>query len=80
VSGVVDDALDANEADAGDAEMAHQLLRMLRAEIRVFHHLLMLVREFKRQVILGQLLSLEGLLKSRLAERAEGQSLLLNFD
>ena len=77
---VVDDALHADEADAGDAEVAHQLFGVRLAKIRIFHHLVVLARILKCQVVLGQLLGLEGLLESGLAEGAESEALLLNLD
>lgn len=77
---MVDDALHADEADASDAEVPHQLLRVHAAEVAIPHHFLVLVRVLKRQVVLGEFLSLEGLLEGRFAEGAEREALLLNLD
>ena len=77
---VVDDALHADEADTGDAEVAHQFFRVHLAKVRVFHHFVVLGCILERQVVLWQLLSLEWLLQVGLAEWAESESLLLNLD
>ena len=48
VTTVVDYALHANEADAGDAEVAHKLLRMNGTEIRILGHLVVLAGVLER--------------------------------
>ena len=80
VATVVSDALHANQTDASDAKVAHQLFCMHLTKIGVLHHLVVLARILQRQVIFGQLLCLEGLLQACLAQRAKCESLLLNFD
>ena len=80
MAAVVHDALHADEADAGDAEVAHQLFRMNRTKIRILGHLVVLGRILESQVVLRQLLCLKRLLQACLAERAESEALLLNFD
>ena len=50
---VVDNTLHADEADAGDAEVAHELLRVHLTKIRIFHHLVVLAGILERQVVLG---------------------------
>ena len=39
---VVDDALHADEADTGDAEVAHQFFRVHLAKVTILHHLVVL--------------------------------------
>ena len=80
MTGVVNDTLDADETHASNAEVPHQFFWVLLAEIRTFHHFLVLVSVLESQVVLGQLLSFEWLLKASLAQRTESESLLLNLD
>ena len=77
---MVDDALHANQTYARDAKVPHQLFWMHLAKIRIFHHFVVLTGVFESQVVFGKLLRLERLLQARLAQRAEGQALLLNLD
>jgi tellurite resistance-related uncharacterized protein len=50
---VLDDALDTDQADASNAEVPHQLLVVHRTKVGVLHHLLVLVGELERKVVLG---------------------------
>ena len=77
---VVHDALHADEADASYAKVAHQLLWVHLAKIRVFHHLVVLACVFKCQIVLGQLLRFKRLVQSCLAQGAESQALLFYLD
>lgn len=53
MAAMVHDALHADETDAGDAEVAHELLRVHLAKIRIFHHLVVLAGILECQVVLG---------------------------
>jgi len=77
---VLNDAFHADKLDTSNAEVSHQLFGVRRTKIRFLHQLLLFVREFKRQVIFGQLLSFKWLLQSSAADGTEGQALLLNLD
>ena len=43
---VINDALHADETDARDAEVPHELLGMHLAKVRIFHHLVVLAGIF----------------------------------
>ncbi len=59
---MVYDALHADQADTGDAEVTHELFRVDLTKIRIFHHFVMLACILQRQIILRQLIRLEWLL------------------
>ena len=77
---VLHDALHADELDTSYAEVSHQLFGVRWTEIRFLHQLLLLVSEFKRQVIFRQLLGFKWFLQTSPADGTEGQALLLNLD
>ena len=77
---MLDNAFDANKTDASDTKVSHELFRVSRTKIGIFHHLLVFVCKFQGKVVFGELLGFEGLLESGLAQWAEGQALLLNLD
>ena len=68
---VINNALHANEADAGYAEVPHQFFWMNGAKIRILSRFLVLGRILERQVVFRQLLCFERLIETSLAQRAE---------
>ena len=77
---MLNNAFNANQTNACDAKMSHELFWVLRAEIWTFHHLLMLISKFKSKIILWQLFRFKRFLKTSLAQRAKCKSLLFYLD
>ena len=77
---MLDDALHADKLTTRYAEVTHEFLCVLRAEVGLLHELLLFICDVKSQVVFGKLLRFEGFVLARAANGTEGQSLLFNFD
>ena len=80
MSTMIYDTLHANKAYTGNTKVSHEFFLMNLAEVRIFHHLVMLACILQRQVVLWQLLGFKRFLQTCFTKWTECKALLLDLD